>query len=97
MQKTGIPVRSIARVDTLMALDAVRRASLEDASLDEVAQAIRWSQGFPTQSRSRAGEGLKPALITVCLTGGQCQAIEGISGEQRAQRHDDIAILRSGF
>lgn len=97
MQKTGIPVRSIARVDTLMALDAVRRASLEDASLDEVAQAIRWSQGFPAEP-VRAGEGLKPALITVCLTGeGNARRLKGYLESSVLNASDDIAIFEIGL
>lgn len=97
MEKTGIPVRSIARVDTLMALDAVRRASLEDASLDEVAQAIRWSQGFPAEP-ARTGEGLKPALITVCLTGeGNARRLKGYLESSVLNASDDIAIFEIGL
>jgi mannitol/fructose-specific phosphotransferase system IIA component (Ntr-type) len=97
MEKTGIPVRSIARVDTLMALDAVRRASLEDASLDEVAQAIRWSQGFPAEP-ARTREGLKPALITVCLTGeGNARRLKGYLESSVLNASDDIAIFEIGL
>lgn len=97
MQKTGIPVRSIARVDTLMALDAVRRASLEDASLEEVAQAIRWSQGFQPEP-PRVKEGLKPALITVCLTGeGNARRLKGYLENSVLNASDDIAIFELGL
>ena len=80
-----------------MASDAVRRASLEDASLDEVAQAIRWSQGFPAEP-ARTGEGLKPALITVCLTGeGNARRLKGYLESSVLNASDDIAIFEIGL
>ncbi len=97
MAQTGIPVRTIARVDTLMALDAVRRASLQDASLEEVARAIKWSQGFPPEP-VRPQPGLKPALITVCLTGeGNARRLKGYLESSVLSASDDISIFEVGL
>ncbi|HBF37721.1 MAG TPA: transcriptional regulator [Firmicutes bacterium] len=68
--RTGIQVRCVARVDTLMVLDAVRRAGLsEEYSLDELADALeagRLNAGF---SRNDRRTGKPPAILTVCATG----------------------------
>ena len=62
-----------------------------------MAQAIRWSQGFPAEP-VRAGEGLKPALITVCLTGeGNARRLKGYLESSVLNASDDIAIFEIGL
>lgn len=68
-QRTGVAVRCVARVDTLMVLDAVRRAELSSCTLDELADALeegRLQAGF---SRNDHRTGKPPAILTVCATG----------------------------
>lgn len=68
-QRTGVSVRCVARVDTLMVLDAVRRTELSSCTLDELADALeegRLQAGF---SRNDHRTGKPPAILTVCATG----------------------------
>ncbi|MFO7152745.1 MAG: hypothetical protein DIU66_005830 [Bacillota bacterium] len=39
-QKTGIPTRTVGRVDTVMVLEAVRKAILPDTNLDDIVKSI---------------------------------------------------------
>ena len=69
-QRTGVEVRCVARVDTLMALDAVRRINLQDGtslnSLADTLEAGRLHAGF-SAVENRTGK--PPALLTICITG----------------------------
>ncbi|MCB2340506.1 sigma 54-interacting transcriptional regulator [Clostridium estertheticum] len=65
-KQTGIPTRIIARVDTVMVLEAVRRA-LITSDLDDIADAIDGDKSYVRQVK-----GVKKYLktiITVCITG----------------------------
>ncbi|TYP56765.1 sigma 54-interacting transcriptional regulator [Thermosediminibacter litoriperuensis] len=70
-QKTGIPTRTMGRVDTVMVLEAVRRAILPDTNLDDIVKNIekheieigRYMPDLTVQ------EGDKRVLLTVCITG----------------------------
>ena len=68
--RTGVRVRCVARVDTLMVLDAIRRADLsEEYTLDELADALekgRMRMGLLQNSRRT---NRPPAILTVCATG----------------------------
>ncbi len=64
-ESTGIPTRTVERVDTVVVLDAVRRAMLPGAGLDEVAAAL---PGL--RPAAAAGAGARPrAVLAVCITG----------------------------
>lgn len=69
--ETGILTRTLTRVHTPMVIEAVRKALLPEASLDEIAGALK-------EGRLQAGEELYPldfrrdlpnAIVCVCLTG----------------------------
>ena len=65
-KQTGIPTRIIGRVDTVMVLEAVRRA-LITSDLDEIADALDGDKAYVGQVK-----GVKKYLktiITVCITG----------------------------
>lgn len=69
-KKTGIPTKTVGRVDTVMVLEAVRRAILPDAQLDEIVAIIDKDKTglgrfVPIDSRSKE----KRAIITLCITG----------------------------
>ena len=70
-ERTGIRTNSLARVDTLLALEAVRRASIEGESLDNIVEMLRevkeYNGTFKSEISDRKTE--KKAIITVCLTG----------------------------
>jgi len=65
-KQTGIPTRIIGRVDTVMVLEAVRRA-LVTSDLDEIADALDGDKTYVGKV-----EGVKKynkTIITVCITG----------------------------
>jgi len=73
-QKTGIQTKTIGRVDTIMVLEAVRRAILPDTDLDEIVANIdkdkvglgRFIPGDDSKSDIKDD---KKAIITLCITG----------------------------
>lgn len=68
---TGIPVRSVGPVYTMMVIEAVRRALLPEANLDELADSI----GQPYNGMGSLkpelpnGSSGKPVILSVCITG----------------------------
>jgi len=70
-KKTGIPTRTISRTDTVMVLEAVRRAILPDSSLDEIVANVDKDKEcigrfIPTAT---AGANYKKTILTLCITG----------------------------
>ena len=65
-KQTGIPTRVVGRVDTIMVLEAVRRA-LITSDLDEIADALDGDKTYVGQVK-RVKKYLK-TIITVCITG----------------------------
>lgn len=76
--RTGVPVRCVARVDTLMALDAVYRADGKDGqNLDALADALEVGRLHAGFSGSEQYQGKPSAILTVCITGeGYAQRIK---------------------
>lgn len=70
-ERTGIRTNSLARVDTLLALEAVRKASIEGESLDNIVEMLRevkeYNGTFKSEISDRKHK--KKAIITACLTG----------------------------
>lgn len=70
-QKTGIPTKTVGRVDTIMVLEAVRRAILPDTTLDEIVESIdkdKVGLGRLIPIETVRNED-KCAILTVCITG----------------------------
>lgn len=76
--RTGVSVRCVARVDTLMALDAVNRASFRDkCTLDELADELEIGRLHAGFSDLEQRTGKPSAILTVCITGeGYARRIE---------------------
>ncbi len=76
--RTGVPVRCVARVDTLMALDAVYRADGKDGqNLDALADALEVGRLHAGFSGTEKYQGNPSAILTVCITGeGYAQRIK---------------------
>lgn len=76
--RTGVKVRCVARVDTLMALDAVHRAGFRDnCTLDELADALEIGRLHAGFSDAERRTGKPAAILTVCITGeGYAKRIE---------------------
>ena len=68
--RTGVNVRCVSRVDTLMALDAASKASINDErSLDSLADALEAGRLHVGYTENRYQTGKPPAILTVCMTG----------------------------
>jgi len=68
-KQTGIPTKTVGRVDTVMVLEALRRAILPDTTLDEIVESI---------DKDKVGLGRfipseltkdKRVILTLCITG----------------------------
>lgn len=69
-ERTGIPTRVVDRVDTVMVLEAVRRAILPSQDMDEIVWELVSSKGLSKENKyipSRNNK--KKAIVTVCITG----------------------------
>ncbi len=68
---TGIPVRSVGPVYTMMVIEAVRRALLPEASLTELADSIGQSCIGMTSVKQELlhNPSGKPVILSVCITG----------------------------
>jgi len=70
-QKTGIKTRVISRVDTVLAIEAVRKAALQQMTLDELAGSLEENPRYVSRlGLKKEKSQTKPkVLITVCITG----------------------------
>jgi transcriptional regulator with AAA-type ATPase domain/transcriptional regulatory protein LevR len=70
-RKTGIPTKTVGRVDTVMVLEAVRRAILPDTDLDEIVSSIdkdKVGLGRLMPFINKNNEN-KKVILTLCITG----------------------------
>lgn len=88
-EQTGIPTRTVSRVDTTMVLEAVRRAALPGASLDQLASDLGEMKGqFPRRVPDRS----RRAVVTLCLTGeGTALRLKRLL--ERLLGDDDVEVL----
>jgi transcriptional regulator with AAA-type ATPase domain/transcriptional regulatory protein LevR len=66
-KETGIPTRVIGRVDTVMVLEAVRRALINNSNIYEIADALDGDKAYVGKV-----QGIKKypkTIITICITG----------------------------
>lgn len=102
-ERTGIRAKTIGRVDTLLALEAVRKASIEGDSLDNIMEELKESklyQGtFKSEISSRSKDSIKKkALVTICLTGeGNALSIKKHLENHLKRDKKDIEIFPMGF
>lgn len=69
-KRTGIPTRVVGRVDTVMVLEAVRRAIIPDTNLDEIANALDGDKTYIGRVEGiKSKDKLPKAIVTVCITG----------------------------
>lgn len=99
-ERTGIRTRSLSRVDTLLALEAVRKASIEGESLDNIIEMLKESKEYNGTFKSELNDKKykKKAIITVCLTGeGNALSIKQYIETQIRKSNSDIEIFSMGF
>jgi len=69
-KRTGIPTRTIGRVDTVMVLEAVRRAVIPDTTIDDIANALDENKSYVGHVEGvKDSNKLPKAIITICITG----------------------------
>jgi len=66
---TGIPVRSVGPVYTMMVIEAVRRALLPGTILDELANSLGQQYLLTPDLPAPAANSDKSVILTVCITG----------------------------
>lgn len=94
-KQTGIPTRIIARVDTVMVLEAVRRA-LVTSDLDEIADALDGDKAYVGQV-NRVKNYIK-TIITVCITGeGSALKIKKYVEDIMASSNEKFDIIPIGI
>jgi len=97
-QRTGIPTRTISRVDTVMVLETVRRAILPDAEIDDIVEDIGGdmvgiSRLMPVNSQVVKDS----AIITICITGeGTAMRIKNLLMKMIPGINDRVDIIPLG-
>ncbi len=98
-KELGIPVRVVNRVDTLMALEAVRRAILTESNLDEVVEGLADAK-VPALSmkKSISRNNLPKAIVSICMTGeGAAKKIENFVNEVVKRLNHSISVFSIGM
>ncbi|MEG6566559.1 sigma 54-interacting transcriptional regulator [Thermoanaerobacterium saccharolyticum] len=91
-KRTGIPTRTIGRVDTVMVLEAVRRAILPDATIDEIADALDENKSYVGHVEGvKDSNKLPKAIVTICITG------EGTALKIKKYIEDKIPEIKNGL
>ena len=94
-KQTGIPTRVVARVDTVMVLEAVRRA-LITSDLDEIADALDGDKSYV--GGVKAAIKYSKTIITVCITGvGSALKIKKYIEDIMASSNENLDIIPIGI
>ncbi|WP_054259142.1 sigma 54-interacting transcriptional regulator [Propionispora sp. 2/2-37] len=100
-QKTNIPTYTVTRVDTVMVLEAVRRAMLPDAKLNEIVETLDADKvGLgrlitPVESPEKKQ---KQVIITICITGeGTAQKFKRLIEKMVPEICDQAEIIALGI
>ncbi len=99
-ERTGIRTKSLARVDTLLALEAARRASIEGESLDNIVEMLKEVKEYNGTFKSEISDRKKKkkAIVTVCLTGeGNALSIKTYIEKRLERENSNIEIFAMGF
>lgn len=67
-QRTGIDVRTISRVDTVMVIEAIRRALLDETTLEELENALNAEKEINFHGNIELKE-KENVIVSICLTG----------------------------
>ncbi|MBC2579601.1 sigma 54-interacting transcriptional regulator [Clostridium sp. DJ247] len=69
-KRTGILTKTIGRVDTVLALEVVRRACIEENTLDEIINAVSDNKNYVGKMQgTKYIKKLPKTIVTVCITG----------------------------
>ena len=102
-QKTSIRTRSLTRTDTVMVIEAVRRAMLPDANLDEIADTLEERPIYISRLMDTEKHIQKPSkdkikvIIAICITGqGSAQKIKELLENTTEAYRESIRIIAIG-
>jgi len=98
-KQTGIPTRTVVRVDTVMVLEALRRAILPDTTLDEIADSIdkKDEVGLGRFIPSKISKD-KNVILTLCITGeGTAMRIKNLIEKMLPGIQEKIQIIPMGI
>lgn len=91
-KRTGIPTRMAGRVDTVMVLEAVRRAIIPDANLNEIIDALDVNKTYIGRLDGIENKDKLPkAIVTICITG------EGTALKIKKYIEDIIKDIKNNF
>lgn len=100
-QKTNIPTFTVPRVDTVMVLEAVRRAMLPDTQLSEIAETIDTDKvglGRFIAQPADADKQHNKAIITICITGeGTAKKFKQLIEKMVPELCDQVEIITLGI
>ena len=71
-KETGIETRTLTRVDTVLAIEVTRRATLPDLSIDDIMASIRHELPYSFESKEvvlDVANDNKPTILAICVTG----------------------------
>lgn len=102
-KKTGIKTRCLTRTDTVMVIEAVRRAILPGANLDEIADTLEEKPKYISRlvedgDKRKEKVTKKPkVIITICITGqGSAQKIKELLENVTCSIDEDVSIIPIG-
>ncbi len=98
--KLGIKTRTVTRVDTLMVIDAIRKALLPEADLNAIADGLIKGKSIMASPLEDAfyNASNRYAVISLCLTGeGMAKHIESLIKEGILKVNKDIEIVTLGI
>lgn len=95
-EKLSIMTRTISRVDTLMVIEAVRKALLPEANLNEIADSLV-SKDIHLQPSHTVSDKSLDVIVCICLTGkGTAEIIKKRIQEYLYENEIEIEIITTG-
>ncbi|NPV69220.1 MAG: sigma 54-interacting transcriptional regulator [Firmicutes bacterium] len=94
-ERTGIRTRTVDRIDTLMVIEAIRRADLPSASLDELAENLVAYRGSLVKGERGLAPTATKTILTLCLTG-KGAAVRLQSFLERVLEGQNVEVLPLG-
>jgi transcriptional regulator with AAA-type ATPase domain/transcriptional regulatory protein LevR len=98
-EKTGIQTRVVGRVDTVMVLEALRRAIILNNNLDDVANNLDEDRKYVAKVNGVSNrKKLSKAIVTMCITGqGTALKIKTYIEELLSEYKHNISIIPIGY
>ncbi|GAA0181542.1 sigma 54-interacting transcriptional regulator [Clostridium sediminicola] len=96
--KTNIPIRTVSRVDTLMVIEASRKAILPNADLNEIADSLEMDKfGYVEIQSDEISNKDEDVIICLCLTGeGSAKEASNLILKYLPEIRDKIRLINIG-